>query len=97
MLEVGVGCGTLLALVEAEDPARSIKLPSSPAACCLLDAINHCYATAAGEGTSVLEMFRQIAVLSGYMAAVRRGFCCSGETTAPGYPCCRHFGQMSLQ
>lgn len=35
MLKVGVGCTTFLALVEVEDPARSIKLPKTSTARCI--------------------------------------------------------------
>ena len=72
MLKVGAGCAVFLALVQAENPVRSIKLPNPSIACCMLSAINHGHAVAAGEGASVPEAFWQRAVPAGLMAAVRR-------------------------
>lgn len=72
MLKVGAGCAAFLALVQAENPVRSTKLPNSLIACCMLGAINHCRATAAGEGVSVPEVFWQRAVPSGLMASLER-------------------------
>lgn len=97
MLKAGAGCAVFLALVQAENPVRSIKLPNPSIVCCMLGAINHCCAATAGEGASVPEVFWQKAVPLGLMAAVRGGGVnCSGETAAlERLPCPRH-GRMSL-
>lgn len=57
MLKVGADCAVFLALVQAENPVRSIKLSNPSSACCMLGTINHCCAAAAGEGASVPEAF----------------------------------------
>jgi len=73
MLEAGAGYAVFLALVQAENPVRSIKLPNPSSACCMLRATNHCCAVLAGEGTSVPEALWQRAVPPGLMAAVFGG------------------------
>lgn len=75
MLKVEAGCDVFMALVEAENPVRSIKLPNPSTACYMLSTINHCCAAAAGECASVPEVFWQGAMPLGLMATVwRRGF-----------------------
>lgn len=72
MLKVRAGCAVFLALVQAENPVRSIKPPNPLIACCVLGTINHCPAAAAGGGASVPEVFWQRAVLSGLMATLQK-------------------------
>lgn len=57
MLKVEAGCAVFQELVQAANPVRRIKLPNPWIACCMLSTINHCAATAAGEGVRVPEHF----------------------------------------
>lgn len=50
MLTVEAGCAVFQERVQAANPVRRIKLPNPWIACCTLGTINHCSATAAGEG-----------------------------------------------
>lgn len=81
MLKVEAGCAVFQELVQAANPVRRIKLPDPWIACCMLSTINHCAATAAGEGVSVPEAFWQRAMPSGLMATIQ-----SAAATAPERP-----------
>lgn len=79
MLKVEAGWAVFWELVQAENPVRRIKLPNPWTACCMLGTINHCCATAAGEGARVPEAFWQRVMSSGLVATVQ-----SAAATAPG-------------
>lgn len=79
MLKAEAGCAVFWELVQAANPVRRIKLPSPWIACCMLSTINHCSATAAGEGVRVPGALWQRAMPPGLVAAIERA-----AATAPG-------------
>lgn len=81
MLTVEAGCAVFQELVQAANPVRRIKLPNPWVACCTLGTINHCSATAAGEGAR-----RVLAKSNASRARGHPSECCSHSPWGSTWP-----------